>query len=301
VFGAAFGGLQSATWLAELDEIDRNLAHLVALAREVERPDFRWIATYCQADRALLAGDDARSEILVEEAYAIGRETEQPGAFTLFAAGMEGVRWHQGRSAEMRDLLTEAAAKDPNLSILGVARPGDSGPFVMPDAAGADDDLARMIRDLRRDQTWLISLTVLAEMAARRGMRAACAAAYEELLPSDGLFAGSTGVLRGAVAHYLGVLATAVGAYETAARHFREAVLMHERMQAPFHLARTELEWGQMLLLENSASAANNGERDRLEHARERLEHAREIATRHHCRQVERRADRLLERVRSEA
>ncbi len=289
VFGAAFGGLQSATWLGELDEIDRNLAHLVTLAKEVERPDFRWIATYCQADRALLAGDDVRSERLVEEAYAIGRETEQPGAFTLFAAGMDGVRWHQGRRAEMRDLLAEAAAKDPNLSILSVATPGESGIFVTPDAASANDDLTRMIRELPRDQTWLISLTVLAEMAARRGRRAACAAAYEELLPSDGLFAGSTGVLRGAAAHYLGLLAAVAGSYEAAEHHFRDAAAMHERMQAPFHAARTELEWGQMLL-EDPAPASNEG-------AQQHLERARQIAALHHCSQVERRADRLLEVV----
>ena len=85
-----------------------------------------------------------------------------------------------------------------------------------------------MIRELPRDQTWLISLTVLAEMAARRGRRAACAAAYEELLPSDGLFAGSTGVLRGAAAHYLGLLAAVAGSYEAAEHHFRDAAAMHE-------------------------------------------------------------------------
>ena len=154
-------------------------------------------------------------------------------------------------------------------------------------------DLARMIRDLPRDQTWLISLTVLAEMAARRRRRAACAAAYEELLPSDGLFAGSTGVLRGAVAHYLGLLATAAGSYEAAERHFRDAASMHERMQAPFHAARTELEWGQMLL-EDPSSASNEG-------AQQHLERARQTAALHHCAQVERRADRLLETTRSRA
>jgi class 3 adenylate cyclase len=293
VFGAAFGGFQSATWLAELDEIDRNLAQMVALAQEVERPDFRWIATYCQADRALLAGDDVRSELLVADAYAIGRETDQPGAFTLFAAGMEGVRWHQGRQAEMRDLLAEAAVKDPNLSILGVGSPGASGPFVMPDAASDDDDLARMVRQLPRDQVWLISMTVLAEMAARRGMRLACAAAYEELLPFDGLFAGSTGVLRGAVAHYLGLLASAAGSYDAGERHFGDAASTHERMRAPFHVARTELEWGRMLL-EGRTSASN-------EAAQQHLERANEIAALHHCSQVERRADRLLESIRSRA
>ena len=291
VFSAAFGGFQCATWLAELDEIDRNLAQMVALAREVERPDFRWIATYTQADRALLAGDDIRSELLVEEAYAIGRETEQPGAFTLFAAGMEGVRWHQGRQAEIGDLLAEAAAKDPNLSILGVGSPAQGAPFAMSDAASDaasdDDDLARRIRLLPRDQTWLISMTVLAEMAARRGRRAACAAAYEELLPFDGLFAGSTGVLRGAVAHYLGLLAAAVGSYDAGARHFADAAALHERMQAPFHAARTELEWGRMLLEDRASTSTDL--------AAQHVERARQIAAVHHCSQVERRAARLIE------
>src|SRR5205823_1086779 len=146
---------------------------------------------------------------------------------------------------------------DPNLSILGVGSPGESGTFVMPDAASDDDELARMVRRLPRDQVWLISMTVLAEMAARRGMRAAAAAAYEELLPFDGLFAGSTAVLRGAVAHYLGMLAAACGTHEAAEHHFGDAASMHARMQAPFHTARTELEWGRMLLERGATPSAD--------------------------------------------
>jgi hypothetical protein len=204
---------------------------------------------------------------------------------------MEGVRWHQGRQAEMADLLAEAAAKDPNLSMLGVGSPAERAPFVMPDAASDDDDLARMIRELPRDQTWLISMTVLSEMAARRGRKAACAAAYDELLPFDGLFAGSTSVLRGAVAHYLGLLATAVGSYDVGARHFADAAGLHDRMQAPFHAARTELEWGR-LSFDDPASASTDV-------AVQHVERARQIAVEHHCNQVERRADRLLETMRS--
>jgi len=284
IFGAAFGCLQSAMWLAELDEVDRNLALMTDLAEEVGRPDFRWIATYCQADRVLLAGDDVRAEALVEDAYRIGRETDQPGTLTMYAAGMEGVRWHQGRRSEMQHLLAEAAARDPNLSILNVVV-GDmhsGGREVHPE----EEELAEQVRNLPKDQTWLISMTVLADMALRRRDGEAAQLAYDELSPYDGTLAASTGVCRGGVSHFLGVLAIALGSWSVAERHLADARSLHERLEAPFHTARTELQWGEMLSERDGSSSPE---------ARRHLERALDIAARHHCAQVERRARRGLD------
>ena len=70
-----------------------------------------------------------------------------------------------------------------------------------------------------------------------------------------------------------------------------DAAALHERMQAPFHAARTELEWGR-LSFDDPASASTDV-------AVQHVERARQIAAEHHCNQVERRADRLLETMRS--
>ena len=90
----------------------------------------------------------------------------------------------------------------------------------------------------------------------------------------------------GAVAHYLGHLATVLGRYDTAETHFTQALAMHERLEAPFHIARTHLEWGRMLI----ARGQPDDERDATEH----LHIALDLAQRYGCALVERRAGELL-------
>jgi hypothetical protein len=54
--------------------------------------------------------------------------------------------------------------------------------------------------------------------------------------------------ITGSVAFYLGLLATTVGDWPEAETHFAAAAATHERIGAPFWLARTRLEWARMLL-----------------------------------------------------
>jgi hypothetical protein len=57
-----------------------------------------------------------------------------------------------------------------------------------------------------------------------------------------------TVVPHGAVAHYTGALASALGRYDDADLWFAEAAAMEERSGSVACLARTRLEWARMLL-----------------------------------------------------
>jgi class 3 adenylate cyclase/tetratricopeptide (TPR) repeat protein len=287
LFSALYVGIQAEMQVGNLAEADGRLARIVALAEEVGQPDLQWIATYQRADRALLAGDAAAAEPLVEAAYESGRETGQPGAGTIYAAGMQSVRWHQGRHAEVASLLAEAAAADPDL---GVLRVGVEAPREQASSAGESiDDLAASIARAPQDGSWDLSMTIFAERAARLQAAAVAASLYELLVPLDGMFTYATGICRGPIAHYLGILATVLERYDDAESHFVDAVELNERLQAPFHLARTQVEWARMLV-----ERAKPGDRDR---ARDLLETARSTANRYGCAQVERRASRLLQQL----
>jgi class 3 adenylate cyclase/tetratricopeptide (TPR) repeat protein len=287
LFSALFIGVQSEVQAGNLAQADARLQRVFALAEEVGQPDLRWIATYLRADRALLAGDADAAESLVEAAYAIGRETGQRGAGTIYAAGMQNVRWHQGRQAEVVALLAEAASVDPDL---GVLQAGVGAPAGQSVATGdAPPDLAAAVARVPRDASWDLSMTIFAEMAGRRRDAAVAASLYESLTPYDGAFAYATSICRGPISHYLGVLATVLERYDDAESHFADATELNDRLQAPFHLARTQLEWARMLL-----ERAKPGDR---EQATELLERARSTASRYGCAQVERRANRLLGEV----
>ena len=96
---------------------------------------------------------------------------------------------------------------------------------------------------------WVPSVTLLAEVCAalRDGVRAA--SLYRLLLP----YAGRNVVVGlsdcyGAAARYLGLLATAMRRWDTAARHFDEALEMNTRMGARPYVALTQRDYAVMLL-----------------------------------------------------
>jgi hypothetical protein len=90
-----------------------------------------------------------------------------------------------------------------------------------------------------------------------------------------------------AVAHYLGLLATALGRFDEADVRFAAAAAMHERLSAPALLARTRLEWAHMLMVRLEAGDA--------ERARQLLDHALVTAREFGLGTVERRALALLD------
>jgi class 3 adenylate cyclase/tetratricopeptide (TPR) repeat protein len=287
LFSALYVGFQAEFQAGNLAEAERRLARVVALADELGQPDLRWIATYLRADRSLLAGDADEAERLIEAAYAIGRETGQRGAGTIYAAGIQSVRWHQGRQHEVADLLAAAAAADPDLGVLQLA------PRVVSRVGEESEDLGGAVARSRFDASWDLTMTIVAERAARDRDSAVAAPLYDDLLPLQDKFAYASGICRGPMAHYLGILAAVLGRYREAEIHFAAAAELNERLQVPFHLARTQLEWARVL-----SERAGPGDVDR---ARALLEDAAATADEFGCAQVERRARRLLDELAARA
>jgi len=58
------------------------------------------------------------------------------------------------------------------------------------------------------------------------------------------------------VAHYIGLLATTLGRFAEADDHFAAAAATQEGIGAPVPLARTQLEWGRMMLIRNQPGDA---------------------------------------------
>jgi hypothetical protein len=109
---------------------------------------------------------------------------------------------------------------------------------------------------------------------------------YERLAPWPSQVFSLGLAIHGALAHYLGHLATVLGRHNVAETHFIQALAIHERVQAPFHLARTHLEWGRMLL---ARAQPDDGDT-----ARAHLEAAMDLAHRYGCALVEQRAVDLI-------
>jgi uncharacterized protein HemY len=102
---------------------------------------------------------------------------------------------------------------------------------------------------LELDSQYSTTLCYLAEVATRLGDEARCEKLYKLLLPYRDLTitADVTTVCIGVADRYLGLLASALGDWEIAEAHFRDAIALEERMRAGPWLAHTQHELADML------------------------------------------------------
>ena len=277
----------SAAESADLAEFARCQAKQMALATETSQPTLRWLATWTRSAQVLMAGDAAGAEALADEVLRLGTESGQPDAQVFYGGAIVLIRWHQGRTDELIDMHERLMAEFPLPGLRGhLAR-------VYVDA-GRDGDARALLAGetatrfgFPEDAVLLPSLLGWSETAARLQDPVAASILYERLTPWTGQ-ASFQGGLAGAVAHYLADLASVLGRYDAAERNFADALALHERLGAPFHIARTHLEWGRMLLA--------RGELDDRAAARAHLESARDLAQRYGCALVDQRGAQLLSR-----
>jgi hypothetical protein len=222
-----------------------ELAEFLRVAADLEQPRLRYAALARRAMQALLAGRDDEGERLVAEAATLGREIGEPDAADVEFAQLWDLRGLQGRRAELLPLARALFLEDspPGRYFLATTLLEEG------DRAGAEAVAAPLFdlpapSALPADRMWVQSVAFASELAAALGARAACRWLHDALLPhADGaVVVGVAIAFRGAVAHYLGLLAAALDRPEEARAHFEHALAVHERLGARTWAARSRQE-----------------------------------------------------------
>ena len=247
-FWSASSRMTPAIESADLAEFTRCVDKQTALADQIGQPTLRWLSTCYQSVAVLLAGDAERAEALADRSLRHRHRDRPARRFPGTTARCGPIRWHQGRSGEQIDVAEAAAADHPELPAIRAAlarmyadagRDGDARRLVAAETAEASPvpttGCSSAVSSIGRKRRPVSSDRVASEML------------YERLAPWPDQVVSIGIAIHGALAHYLGHLATVLGRYDTAETHFTKALAIHERLQAPFHLARTHLEWGRML------------------------------------------------------
>ena len=220
------------------------------VAEELGQPADQWQAAMQDVVWALFRGDFAAAEQLAAEALTRGH-ARRADAECSYRLAMFVLRREQGRLAEIEDLIREAVAAYPGYRSFRCFIPlldcelGRSEPARRAFDELAKDDFAA----LPRDSEWLFCLSILAEVAVYLDDRSAASVLYRLLRPYaevNVLAAGEVAV--GPVERFLGMLATATGRTEQAARHFENAIAITARMDARPWLAHAQYEYARMLL-----------------------------------------------------
>jgi class 3 adenylate cyclase len=235
----------------DLADVDAHLPQVIRYAQECRDPHTAWAARFMQAWRSLHAGDLERAEVLVFGTLHFGTETAQHEAMAAFALQIFEIRRQQDRLAEIQTSLGEALEQYHGLPALRCVLPVLCCELGDADEARAvlEIDAVDAFTTLPYDFAWLYALAQYADACAALHDEHRAGQLYEHLRPWHAQVPTIPQVVSlGAVALYLGMLATVVSRFDDAEAHFGEAMAINERMQAPYWIARTQLEHARMLL-----------------------------------------------------
>jgi DNA-binding SARP family transcriptional activator len=264
-----FDGHEHAFWAAwELgDPAVRavQLDSMIRVAEALRQPAQLWMLAVARATLALSEGRFTEAAELIEHAASVGERVQSwSAAAVAHSLPLFLLRREQGR---LEDFERE------------IQGPGHefSGPLVRQSVlahvharlgrteaarAGLQELTSRDLTNWHVDEEWLVGICLLAETCVILEDTERAASLYELLLPYASLNAVAVPELAlDSTSRPLGILATLLGRFEDAARHFEEALRMNERMGARPWVAHAREEYAHMLLRREA-----DGDRQRAEH-----------------------------------
>ena len=241
--------------LGQLEQVVADQAAHAALARHLDDPCVARDAAAWSAMTAMLEGrvDEARSA--AADAFALAVDAGDPEADDAFLMRRWWLALEWATSEDLCDVAEACRVQASTTArgqswraaaALALARAGRFDLTAEELRRVTDNGLGELIRDPGR----LHPLASLAEAAwiVGDGGRAAAVGALLEPFSDHVVVAGRAVLCQGSAARAGGLVAAAAHRWDDAERHFRSALLVHQRLGALPLLARTQFEWSRVLL-----------------------------------------------------
>jgi len=231
------------------------------IAEELGQPAQLWLTYAAKALLALAAGRFSEAADLMPTAYDFGKRAQEM-AESVYLFQRYALCDFRGDLDEIARELEALAARHPARPVLRCALAHVHLHLEL--TAKAESELEALAADdyavLPFDLEWLHAASMLSEVCARVGATNPAAVLYSQLAPWAHLnvvnvFEGS----RGSVHRYLALLAATTGRSDDARGHFGKAIEINERMGARPWLARSQEEYGRMLLTSNDPADCQRG------------------------------------------
>jgi class 3 adenylate cyclase/tetratricopeptide (TPR) repeat protein len=223
-FWAHCGAFNAALNGANRAATDRALVEATKLADELGRPSFRWYVGILRTTLLTAVGHPDEADASATEAFEIGTAAGEPDAFDFYAAAVMGIRWRQGRSLEIVDLLRQAAEDNPEVPAY---RSGLAGLLAeegqITEAGEMLADQATTGFDSRVNSQWAQTVGTWARVATLVGDAESAAALYELISPWCGQLASTRASAQLLMDSYAAQIAISLGNYDQAEAHLADA------------------------------------------------------------------------------
>jgi DNA-binding SARP family transcriptional activator len=242
--------VESRMTLGDLPGTLADLEEAARVAEKLGQPTAHWHVAVHRLELALLQGRLEEAEELVDYTRTLTDRTHGADMLGTYHQQRYGLRRAQARAAEaeedVRQLVTLYPERHSWTRCLladfctQVGR-ADEAEAILAELAAGD------FSGVTRDNAWMLSIALLAEVAvAAREVRAA-ATLYELLAPyADLNVVAAHSFGTGSAHRSLGLLACVNGRREVAGRHFHEALTRNEAMGAAPWVAATQAALAQL-------------------------------------------------------
>ena len=235
----------------DLPAMKRELETNARAAEALHQPAQRWYVAAMIALLALFEGRLVEAERLIEDAYDQGRRAESMHALGVVRLQEYALRREQGRAAETEQALVELRADYWFWPLVRAVLAHLHAELGRGAEASRDFDACAEggFENWPLDNDWLLGLTLLADVCAFLGDNVRAEELYALLAPyeSRNVF-GHPEFSTGSVARSLANLASTLGRFEDAERHFATALETNRRMGARPWVAHTRHDLARMLL-----------------------------------------------------
>ncbi len=233
----------------EMEAVDREIAACEQIAETLRLPALRSVALALHAMRAITKGRFEEAERLIRASIEMDHGSDQAQALARIQTFY--LRWEQGRLRELVDTFGVERLFASPIAFRGAQAMACA--FVGRDAEARRifEELASS--DFKGDEFALglrLAAGTLSTTCYLLGDARRAAVLYESILPFAGEYSVHTAGLTvtNPPSHHLGLLATAMGRFEDAERHFEDAITKIAKLGSPPMFARNRYYYAEMLL-----------------------------------------------------
>jgi hypothetical protein len=261
---AAFLGAYAAMEAGDLEQGDRLLARLTAVAEQLGQPFMRWYAVMVRAQRCSITGRPEEAERLAFATLELGRSAGQPDNMLWFLGQLYVARFLEGsldrEDPYLPDVFETPGSSLPTSPEITRSRSlplliGAAMSAVLSEVGRLDDArrhfellMSSELDQLPHDYTALVIPAFASVACARLGDRRSAEQLYAILESHSHRFVSAQAAWFGATTHYLGLLATTLNRLDEADTHFAAAERSYRSLDAKPWLARLHSDWAAALL-----------------------------------------------------
>ncbi len=261
--------LQDSLLLGDIEAVDAGIEAHTRLAEELQQGMQSTHALILRSMRALLSGPLSRAEELNGEMQVVLRRHGTSWTRGALAAHTFLLRWEQGRLGELEPAYRAGHEREASLAIrvclaFILAHTGDAA--VARAIINEMDEAQIASFSDRASRTYVVAMLAQASAAVGETGLAETLGTYLVPQANHAVTVNGSPACMGSASRYLGLLASTMGRFEEANRHFDAADAFNERLGAGPLLAHTKVDRARTHL-----ARGGHGE---LAHARELLREA---------------------------